>query len=103
LLEKGKQPYRGNLWEINNEDKPPHVKPHQGMTPPNTNANVKKSDACFYCGKFGHHSRDCLKKKFDESKRRNRRHIGHFVDIGETMNDDFQNLRLYISNISLST
>jgi len=93
---KGEQPYIGKPWEINKGGKPLHVKPHQGMTPPNTDANARKIDACFYCGKYGHHSRDCLKENFDESKRRIKGHVGHFVDIGETMNDDFQNFILYI-------
>jgi len=99
---KGEQPYRGKPWEINKGGKPPNVKPHQGMTPPNIDANVKKIDAFFYYGKSRHHSRDCLKENFDEFKCRNRRHIDQFVDIGETMKDEFQNIILYISNLSFS-
>jgi hypothetical protein len=72
------------------------------MTPPKVDFNVKKIDACFYCGMSGDHSRDYLKENFDESKHRNRRHIGHFVDIGEIINDDFQNLTLYISKLAFS-
>lgn len=97
LLVKGKQPYKGKPWDINKGGKPPHGKPHQGMTPPKTNAYVKKSDGCFYYGKFGHYPRDCPKKKYDESKCKNTRHIGHFANQRETMNDGFKILRLFVS------
>jgi hypothetical protein len=72
------------------------------MTPPKIDPNVRKMDACFYCGKSADHSRDCLKEKFYETKCRNRRNIGHFVDIGDRINDDFQNLILHISNLAFS-
>lgn len=65
---KGKQLYRGKLWDRNKGGKPPHGKPYQDMTSPKTNAYVKNNDACFYCGEFEHYSRDCQKKKFDESR-----------------------------------
>jgi hypothetical protein len=100
-MENRKQPYIGNPWELNKGCKTPHVKPHKGMTPPKIDANIKRNDACFYCGKSRHYSRDSLKNEFDESKHRNRRHTGHFFDRGEPVNDDFQNIILFISNISL--
>jgi hypothetical protein len=53
---KGKPPSRGNPWERNKGSKPPYgkppyAKPQQGMTPPKFDANVKRNDACSYCGK----------------------------------------------------
>lgn len=38
---------------------------------------------------------------YDMSKNRNIRHIGHFFDGGEVMNNDFMNLTLYFSNGTL--
>jgi hypothetical protein len=84
-------------------ENPPYAKPQQGMTPPKFDANVKRKDTCSYCGKFGHHARDCYRRKYHESKHRNKRHTGHFVEGGETMNDEFKNLRLFISDVALST
>jgi hypothetical protein len=105
LMEKGKAPFKGNPWERNKgskppNGKPPYAKPQQGMPPPKFDANVKRKDTCSYCGKFGHHARDCYKRKYHESKHRNKRHTGHFVEGGETMNDEFKNLRLFISDVA---
>jgi hypothetical protein len=61
-------------------------------------ANVKINNACFYCGKIGHYATYCLENKYNESKHRNRRPIGQFVDRGETMHDD---LRLFLSDVAL--
>jgi hypothetical protein len=55
----------------------------------------------FLSGKFGHYSRDWYRRKYHESKHRNIRHTGHFDDGGETMNDDFKNLKLFISYVAL--
>lgn len=28
----------------------------------------KRNDDCYYCGKPGHHAKDCYKRKYNESK-----------------------------------
>jgi hypothetical protein len=61
---------------------------------------VKKNKACYYCGKLGHYSKDCGEKKFHWSK--NRRHEGNFLDKEATINDNFKNLKFFISYATLS-
>jgi hypothetical protein len=107
-MAKGKLPSTGNPWERSKGSKPSYrkpscEKPQQGLKPPKFDANVKRNDACSYCGKFGNHSRYFHRRKYHEYKHRNIRHTSHFVDGGETINDDFKNLRLFISYASLST
>lgn len=101
LVAMGKQPYRGKPWKRNKGGKGKfHAKSHQGMRPPKIYANAKRNDACFYCGKFEHYSKDYLKRKYHESKHRNKRHIVNFVDA--TIGDDFKNIKLFVSNVALS-
>ena len=50
----------------------------------------------FYYGKFGIFTKDCMKRKFNESKYRNRRHTSYFSNRKETINNDLQNLKLFI-------
>jgi hypothetical protein len=113
LMAKGKLSSIGKSWERNKEKKPsygnspygklPYVNPQQGMTPPKFDANVKRNDVCSYYGKFGHYFRDCFRIKYHEFKHRNKMHNGHFVDGGETMNDDLKNIILFILDVALST
>ena len=56
---------------------------------------------CYYCGKLGYSARYRYKKKFDESKHKNRKHASHFAE-EERVKPDFQNLRLFISEVALS-
>ena len=56
---------------------------------------------CFYCGRTGHLSRECYKKKNDdESKHKNRKHSGHFAE--ENPNFGSKDLKLFVSNVALS-
>lgn len=50
---------------------------------------------------MGHFARDCYKKKYDEFKHKNRKHASHFAE-EERVKPDFQNLRLFISEATLS-
>jgi hypothetical protein len=98
----GKPPYENTPYGKPPYGNPPYAKPQQGMPPPNFDANVKRKDTCYYCGKFGHLAREFYKRKYHESKHRNKRQTDHFVEGGETMNDEFKNIRLFISVVSLS-
>jgi hypothetical protein len=60
---------------------------------------VKKNEKCFYCGKFGHNARFCRRRKFNESKYN--KHSVNFVDKGSAIGDDFKNLKLFVSNVTL--
>ena len=101
LLEKGKQPYRKKPWERNKGGKPPHA--HKSIKLSKPEAPAKMSDVtCYYCGKPSHFARYCYKKKLDESKHNNRKHVGHFVE-EKIVKPDFQNLRLFISEATLSS
>ncbi len=66
LAPKGKQPYRGNPREKKRACKfqPRNI----GMNQSKFDAHDKKNDDCFYCGKHGHHAKDCYKRKANESK-----------------------------------
>jgi hypothetical protein len=73
--------FRGKPWEKNKGRKPsygktsygkPSYSKSQGMTPSKFDANVRRNDACSYCGKPGYYSRDCFKRRNDESKHRNK-------------------------------
>lgn len=77
-----------------------NVKLHQGGASPRTDTHVKNSKSCYYCGKLGHYTKNCRKKNFNESKYK--RHACNFVDREETINDDFKNIKLFISDVTLS-
>eukprot|EP00253_Pinus_taeda_P019494 PITA_19494 len=95
LVAKGKYPYRGKPWDKNKGGK--FQAKQKGMT---QSKFPKRNDECYYCGKSGHHSKDCYKRKYNESKQRNRRHNGNFVD--KDINDGFKNLKLFVSDAALS-
>ena len=95
-MEKGKTPFKRNPWEINKGSKTPYgkpsyAKPQQGIPQLKFHANIKRKYTCSYCGKFGHHARDCYKRKYHDSKHRNKRNSGHG---GETMNDDLRKFKI---------
>lgn len=62
----------------------------------------KKNAECYYCGKPGPHSKDCYKRKYNESRKRNRRHIGNFVDKDTSISDGFKDLKLFVSDAAFS-
>ena len=64
--------------------------------------NDMRNDDCYYCGKPQHHSKDCYKRKYNDSMQRNRMHNGNFVDRDTSMSDGFKNLKLFISGVALS-
>ena len=100
LMEKGKQPYRGKTWDINRTGK---FQPRKrGMTHLKSDSHDKKNDGCFYCGKPGHHAKDCYKRKADEFKQKFRKHNGNYVIAETSINESFQNLKLIISEVALS-
>jgi hypothetical protein len=87
-------------------------RPNQGMQ-----SNRTESKSCFYCGRPGHIDKDCHKKKSDEARNKPRTHSGHYVekssnhdlrlfiasdDIDEPPNFNSWDLRLFVSNSSLS-
>jgi hypothetical protein len=87
-------------------------RPNQGMS-----SNMNESKSFFYCGRNGNLIRDCQKKNNDEARNTPRKHSGHYAeessnhdlilfiasdDIDEPLNFDSQNLRLFVSNVSLS-
>jgi hypothetical protein len=98
-MAKNKKSYKGKPWERNVGGKS-NVKLHQGGASPQTYISVKKSESCSYCGKFGNYAKDCRKNKFHESKYR--RHVDNFVDRETTISDDLKNLKLFISDATLS-
>ena len=72
----------------------------------------------FYCGRPGHIVKDCHKNKIDEARNKPRTHSGHYAEkysnhdlrffiasdeIDEPPNFDSRDLRLFVSNTSLST
>lgn len=62
----------------------------------------KRNDDCYYYGKHGHHSKDFYKRKYNESRQRNIRHNGNFVDKDTSISDGFKNLKLFLSDAVLS-
>lgn len=62
---------------------------------------MKRKDVCFYYGKLGHFAKYFHKKKFDESK--HKRHSSNFVDQEALVSDNFNNIKLFISEVVLST
>jgi hypothetical protein len=88
------------------------LRPNQGMP-----SNENESKSCFYCGRPGHPIRDFHKKKSDEDRNKPREHSGHYEeeysnhdlilfiasdDNGEPPNFDSRDLRLFVSNATLS-
>jgi hypothetical protein len=87
-------------------------RPNEGMP-----SNRNESKICFYCGRPRHLIRDYYKKKSDEDSNKPRKHSGHYAeessnhdlilfiasdDIGEPLNLDSWDLRLFVSNVALS-
>jgi hypothetical protein len=100
LVTKRKQPYRGKPRDRNRTCK---FQPrNRGMTQSKFDAHDKKNDDCFYCGKPGHHAKDCYKRKANESKQKFRKHNGNYVKRDNSINDGFRNLKLFISKVALS-
>ena len=58
LVSKGKQPYRGKPWD---KSKGKFHAKQQGMM--HSDAYDKRNVTCHYCGKPGHFSKDCFKRK----------------------------------------
>lgn len=98
-MAKGKQSFKGKQWE-KNKGKKPQVKSFKGTPLPRTNAKSSRNDACYYCGKLGHFSKNCMKRRSDQFKQR--RHSGNYVDRDETISQDVSNLKLFVSNTALS-
>jgi hypothetical protein len=90
-----KKPFRGKP----NAAQKSSATPQRKMPPPQGTSFNRNDSAtkCFYCGRTGHIARYCMKKKFDEGRKRHKQHAGHFVD-----EEQSQNLRLFISDSALS-
>jgi hypothetical protein len=88
------------------------LRPNQFIQP-----NKTESKSFFYYGRPGHIVKDCHKKKSDGARNKPRTHSGHYAekssnqylrlfiasdDIDEPMNFDSRDLRLFVSNVSLS-
>ena len=54
---------------------------------------------CFYCGKPGHHIKECYKRQADERKGKQRKHQGCFAREEE---DHSHDLRLFTVDCALS-
>jgi len=52
------------------------------MHPNRNNSEIK----CFYCGKLGHISRECRKKKYNEEQQKQKRHAGHLANENHVQN-----------------
>ena len=61
----------------------------------------KRNDDCYYYGKLGHHYKDCNKRKYNESRQRNKRHNGNFVGKDTSISDRFKNIKLFVSDVAL--
>ena len=59
------------------------------MTHLKYDSHDKKNDGCFYCGKPGHHAKDCYKRKADESKQKFRKHNRNYVTTETSTNESF--------------
>lgn len=99
LVAKGKYPYRGKPWDKNKGGK--FQAKQKGMTQSKFPIH-KRNDECYYCGKPGHNSKDCYKMKYNESRQRNRRQNGNFVDKDTSISDGFKNLKLFVFYATLS-
>ena len=54
---------------------------------------------CYYCGKPGHFTKNCMKRRSDQFKQR--RHSRNYVDRDEAIRQDVSNLKLSMSNAAL--
>lgn len=92
LVAKCKQPYKGKPWDKSIGGK--FQTKQKGMAQSKFPVHDKRNDDCYYCGKPGHHAKDCYKRKCNESKQRNKRH-GNFVEKYTSINHGFKNLKLF--------
>ena len=67
-----------------------------------SNTYVKRNVKCDYCGKPGHLTKDCFKRKNHESKQRYKRHNGNFFHKDTFIRDGFKKLKLFIFEVALS-
>eukprot|EP00253_Pinus_taeda_P029672 PITA_29672 len=94
LVAKGKQPYKGKPWDKSKGGK--FQAKQKGMAQSKFPIRDKRNNDCYYCGKLGHHAKDCYKRKYNESKQINISHNGNFMDKDTSINDGFKNLKLFV-------
>lgn len=99
LVAKGKQAYKGKPWDKIKGEK--FQARQKGMAQSKFPVHDKRNDDFYYCGKPEHHAKDCYKRKYSESKQRNRRNNGNFVDKDSSINDGFKNLKLFVPDVAL--
>ena len=100
LVARERQPYRSKPWDKNKVGK---FQPrNKGMIQSKFEAHNRKDDGCFYCGKPGHISKYCYKRKDHESKKKFRKHHGNYVKGETSINDGVKSLKLFVSEATLS-
>lgn len=64
---------------------------------------VKRNIECDYCGNHGHLPKDCYRRNNHESNQIHRRHNGNLMNRDTSVTDGFKKLKLFLSNVALST
>ncbi|GLJ13073.1 hypothetical protein SUGI_0204660 [Cryptomeria japonica] len=105
LMVKDKKPFKGKQRSKNKRggkfENQRYKEDKRYQEGASSKSNVKENRNCNYYGKLGHYAYECWKKKKNESK--NNKYEGNFVNGEDEISDNLHDLKLFISDVALST